>query len=399
MTDTQQSPKSSARRPKSGRAQIRKRKSVMAKANFALFIVLLLMCLALGKTLLDRMTFKEVLAVRSQASATLHVRVTHPESAAKLGPEFLKLKLPGTLQGVSEAQIYARANGYVSKWFKDIGDPVKQGESLAILDIPEVDKQVEEAQANYNLARTAYTRWAKLREQDAVSQQELDEKTGAYRQTEAVLKRLKEQVGFAQVVAPFDGIVTKRNVNQGDLVNAGNGGNTSLPLFSMARIDKLHMYVFLPQDRAGDIKVGDSIDLFKSNAPDTPIKGRIARTAGAIDTSTRTLQVEVEVANDSKQLMPGTYVDVVINLTPGNALVLPTNALLFTPAGPQVAVVQDNKVIRKDVKLGVDYGDLVQVKAGVGKDDQVIINPPDSVASGQAVIIETPPTPKAKPSK
>ena len=399
MTDKSQTPAKSRGHGQDRREQIRRRNSVMARARWALLIILLLMGLGLGKTLFDRLALKNVLAARSEENAILHVRVVHAESAAKIGSEFLKLKFPSTLQGITEAQIYARATGYVKKWFKDIGESVKQGESLAILDIPEVEKQLEEAQANFNLAKAAYTRWTKLRAQDAVSQQELDEKTGAYHQTEAVLNRLKEQVGFAQVVAPFDGIITKRNVNQGDLVNAGNGGASSLPLFSMARVDKLHMYVFLPQDRAGDIKVGDEIDLFKSNAPDVPIKGRVARTAGAIDTSTRTLQVDIEVANDKRQLMPGTYVEVVINLDPGNVLVIPTNALLFTPSGPQIATVKDDKVIRQAVKLGVDYGALIQVKAGVTKEDQVIINPPDSIAVGQKVEIETPSPKNAKAGK
>jgi len=163
-------------------------------------------------------------------------------------------------------------------------------------------------------------------------------------------------------------------------------------------VDKLHMYVFVPQDRAGDIKVGDEIDLFRSSAPDKPIKGRVARTAGAIDTNTRTLQVDVEVDNADRKLMPGTYVDVVLNLDPGSAIVLPTNALLFTPAGPQVALVQGNKVVRKDVKLGIDYGQWVQIRAGVTKEDQVVINPPDSIADGQQVVIETPPA-KSKSGK
>jgi RND family efflux transporter MFP subunit len=389
MTVKSQPSHATAGTPSSGIEQNKQRKRVLRNVRFFTVALVLLMLFGLGKTLFDRWKFGDVLAARAAEAVLLHVYVIKPESAAKLGPEFTRFKLPGTLQGITEAQIYARVNGYVKAWNKDIGAPVKKGDVLAVLDVPEVVKQVEEAQANYNLAKIAYERWSRLRQQDAVSQQELDEKTAIYRQTDAVLKRLKEQVGFSQVIAPFDGIITKRNVNLGDLVNAGNGG-TAQAMFNMARIDKLHVYAYLPQDRADDVKIGDEVELFKTNAPDKPIKGKIARSAGAIDTSTRTLQIDVEVPNDDQKLLPGTYVDVMIKLDPGTALVLPTNTLLFGPAGAQVAIVRDNKVIRQDVKLGIDYGQLVQVRTGVTKDDQLIVNPPDSIAPGQQVVIETP---------
>jgi multidrug efflux system membrane fusion protein len=375
----------------------RQRKRVLGSIRLFTIAIVLLMLFGLGKTLFDRWKFGDVLAARAAEAVLLHVYVTKPESAAKLGPEFTKFKLPGTLQGITEAQIYARVNGYVKAWNKDIGSPVKKGDVLAVLDVPEVVKQVEEAQANYNLAKIAYERWTRLRQQDAVSQQELDEKTALFKQTEAILKRLKEQLGFSQVLAPFDGIITKRNVNLGDLVNAGNGG-TAQAMFNMARVDKLHVYAYLPQDRADDVKVGDEVELFRTNSPDKPIKGKIARTAGAIDTTTRTMQIDVEVPNEDQKLLPGTYVDVMIKVDPGSALVLPTNTLLFGPAGAQVAIVRDNKVVRQDVKLGIDYGQLVQVRSGVTKNDLLIVNPPDSIAAGQEVVIETPRT-KGNPGK
>ena len=370
------------------------RAGVARKAAYAGVLIVLILLLGLANAVYGRWSRADTLSARAQAAAILHVLVVQPTPGSKLGPQFTKLRLPGTLLGASEAQIYARSNGYVKQWLKDIGEPVKKGEPLALLDLPEVAKQVDEAEANYQLAKKAFDRWTRLRAEDAVSQQELDEKTAAYRQTEATLKRLREQLGFGQVVAPFDGIVTRRNVNVGDLVNAGNTG-TAQAMFAMARVDKLHVYAFVPQDRAGDIRVGDSVELLRADAPDNPIVGRIARTAGAIDNTTRTLQVDIEVDNANRALMPGAYVDIVFKINPANLLVLPVNTLLFSAEGPHVATVKDGTVTRKAVKLGIDYGQMVQVRSGVEELDKIITSPPDSIADGQKVIVETP-APKAK---
>ncbi|XLM20342.1 efflux RND transporter periplasmic adaptor subunit, partial [Chromobacterium piscinae] len=218
------------------------------------------------------------------------------------------LTLPATLQGIAEAQIYARASGYIKRWHKDIGQPVKKGELLAELDIPDVDKQAQQAQANFSLAKTAYLRWKTLRAQDAVSQQEFDEKEAAYKQADAERKRLRDLQDFARVAAPFDGIVTRRNIDTGSLVNAGNGGSAQA-LFAVAQIDKLHLYAYVPQSRAAAIRVGQTVSIARQEAPGQPASGKVARTAGAIDPSTRTLQVEVMVANADHGLLPGQYVD------------------------------------------------------------------------------------------
>lgn len=357
-------------------------------------ILLILMLFGLGKTLFTRWSYGDVLAARAERNVLLHVLVTNPVSASQSGATS-KVVLPGTLLGINEAQIYSRVNGYVKQWLKDIGDTAKKGETLAILDIPEINKQVEEATANFELAKTVFQRWKRLREQDAVSQQELDEKTGIYKQTEAVLKRLRDQQNFGTVVAPFDGTVTRRNINVGDLVNAGNTG-TAQAMFSMANLDRLHVYVYLPQDRASQVKVGEEIDIFQTNAPDKPIKARIARTAGAIDTNTRTLQVDIEVPNANRALMPGSYIEAALKIDTGNTLILPTNTLIFGAGGPYVAVVVDGKAEKKKVSLGIDYGMTVEIRTGVTANDQVILNPPDSIIAGQQVVIETPPAPAAK---
>jgi RND family efflux transporter MFP subunit len=366
-----------------GPEQASSRGKVVRAARIVAVVVVLLLLLGLGRALLSRRANADLLASRAAESAVLQVRVIQPRT----GSYASKLTLPGTLQGIYEAQIYARANGYVKQWFKDIGQPVKKGDLLATLDIPEVNKQVDEARANFELAKTAYERWARLREHDAVSQQEYDEKVAAFHQTEAVLKRLRDQQSFGTVVAPFDGIVTRRNVDNGDLVNAGNGG-AGQAMFATAQIDRLRLYVHVPQNRAARVRVGDSVDILRAEAADKPAKGRIVRTAGAIDPATRMLQIEIQVPNADHSLLPGAYVDVVLTLKSDGGLVLPTNTLLFGAAGSRVAIAQpDGKVRLQTVTLGTDYGQDVEIKAGLKPDDKVIMNPPDSISDGQAVAV------------
>ncbi len=360
--------------------------ATMRRVKFATAVVFVFLRLGLGKTLYSRWSYGDVLAQRSEEASQLHVLVTQPTLQNPNSPN-MRLVLPGTLLGINEALIHARVNGYVKEWQKDIGDNVKQGETLAVLDIPEINRQVEEAAANFQLAKTAYERWRKLRAQDAVSQQELDEKTALYRQSEAVLKRLKQLQSFGTVVAPFSGRVTKRNINTGDLVNSGNVG-TAQAMFAMARVDKLHAYAYLPQDRVSQIKVGDKVDVYQPSAPDKAVEGRIARTAGAIDMQTRTLQVDVEIDNANNAFMPGTYVELAFKITPSNNLIVPTNALNVVAGGPYAATVEDDIITRKKVTLGVDFGMQVEVRSGVTKDDWLILNPLDSVTDGQRVIVQ-----------
>ena len=359
------------------------RSKVVRTMRIVTVVVIALLLLGLGRTLLARRANAEVLAARAAESTVLQVSVVLPKSGAYES----KLTLPGSLQGIYQAQIYARTNGYVRQWYKDIGQSVKKGETLATLDIPEVNRQVEEASANFELAKIAFDRWSKLRAQEAVSQQEYDEKAGAYRQTEAVLKRLREQQGFGKIVAPFDGIVTQRNVDNGDLVNAGNGG-AGQGMFALAQIDRLRVYVYVPQDRATRVHVGDSVDILRAEAADKPAQGRIVRSAGAIDPRTRTLQIEIQIPNASHGLLPGAYVDVALTVKSAGGLILPTNTLLFGAAGSKVAIVAaDGKIRLQTVAIGTDYGHDVEIKAGLKPGDKVIINQPDSIRDGQTVAI------------
>ena len=373
-----------------------KLKKTLRSVKFVAVIIFALMLLGLGTTLFERWSYAEVLAKRAEDSGIMHVLVIKPTTPDKNNPN-MKLVLPGTLRGINEAQIHSRVTGYVKEWFKDLGDTAKQGETLAIIDIPEINRQVEEATANFKLAKTVYDRWKRLRTEDAVSQQEMDEKTALYRQSEAVLNRLKQLQSFGRVTAPFEGRITRRNVNLGDLVNAGNVGNAQA-MFSMARTDKLNVYVYLPQDRTGQIKVGDEVSVYQTNAPEKIIKGRIARTAGAIDINTRTLQVDVEIPNENNALLPGAYVEVAMTVALGNSLIVPTNTLIFGSGGPFIAVVKDNRAEKKKVTLGIDFGNQVEIRSGLTPDDLMILNPVDSLVNGQAVVPQAP-APRTPPPR
>lgn len=369
-------------------SEIKLKKTLRKVTVFAVLIVALLL-FGLASALSERRTFAEVLAKRTEESALMHVLVVRPTAPDKNSPN-MRLVLPGTLRGINEAQIHSRVTGYVKQWFKDLGDTAKQGETLALIDIPEINRQVEEASANFKLAKTVYDRWRRLRAEDAVSQQEMDEKTGLYRQSEAVLNRLKQLQSFGNVTAPFEGRITRRNINLGDLVNAGNVGNAQA-MFSMARTDRLSVYVYLPQDRTSQVKVGDEVSVYQTSAPEKIIKGRIARTAGAIDINTRTLQVDIEIPNENNALLPGAYVEVAMQIALGNSLIVPTNTLIFGAGGPYIAVVdKDNRAEKKKVTLGVDFGNQVEIRSGIAADDQLILNPMDSLVNGQAVVPQSP---------
>ena len=374
-----------------------KLKKTLRSVKFVTVIIFALMLLGLGTALFERWSYAEVLAKRAEDSGIMHVLVTKPTTPDKNNPN-MKLVLPGTLRGINEAQIHSRVTGYVKEWFKDLGDTAKQGEKLATIDIPEINRQVEEASANFKLAKTVYDRWKRLRTEDAVSQQEMDEKTALYRQSEAVLNRLKQLQSFGTVVAPFEGRITRRNVNLGDLVNAGNVGNAQA-MFSMARTDKLSVYVYLPQDRTAQVKVGDEVSVYQTNAPEKIIKGRIARTAGAIDINTRTLQVDIEIPNENNALLPGAYVEVAMTVTLGNSLIVPTNTLIFGSGGPYIAVVKDNRAEKKKVTLGIDFGNQIEIRSGLAPDDLMILNPMDSLVNGQAVVPQAPAPRESAPKR
>jgi len=336
------------------------------------------------------------------ASTEVHAKQYVTTVTPKAGGDGLPLTLPGTLQGIYEATVYARSNGYIVRWIKDIGSSVKKGELLAEIAAPEIDQELSQAVASQRqaassegLARSTALRWQSLREKDAVTQQDLDERQSTYLQAQANLasaqantSRLRNLQGFNRVVAPFDGVVTSRNIDVGDLVDAGNGG-LGKALFTIAQIDPLRLYVYVPQVYAQQVKVGDLVTVTLPEREGEEYKGSIARTARAIDTGTRTMQVEIRVPNPEDALIAGAYVQVNLPIKQdGTALLVPTNVLLFRPDGPRVATVDAAGRVRLSaVKLGTDFGSTVAVLSGLKSDDRIVLNPADSLTDGDVVTL------------
>ena len=376
-----------------------RRLALLKRAQWAAAIGVALLCVG-GVTVLGLRSVqsKELKTVTAEG-ANIYVIVVTPQPAkAQNG-----IELPGTLQGYMETPVFARSSGYVTHWYKDLGEPVQKGEALVDIATPEVEQQLTEARAtrrqieqNLQLARTSYERWRALRQKDAVSQQELDERQTALKSSEASLnaaqanvQRLEELVGYNHITAPFSGIVTKRLVDVGNLVDAGNGGPPK-ELFRLSQVDKLRIFVAAPQTYSQMIKVGTPAEIRLSELPGEVFNGQVAHTAGAIDVATRTLQVEVNLANPKGRLLPGAYAQVTLRGLHGEVpvLTIPNNALLFRPEGTQLALVKDGKVHLQTVKINRDLGQRIEIASGLKADDQLIINPPDSIAEGDAVVVK-----------
>ena len=348
--------------------------------------------------MIGRVFHGSALAAESELHAKQYVTIITP----KAGGSGLPLTLPGTLQGINEATVYARTNGYILRWTKDIGSSVKKGELLAEIATPEVDQELsqaiaaqQQAASSESLAKSTAERWKSLREKDAVTQQDLDERQSTFIQAQANLAsaqantaRLRNLQNFNRVIAPFDGVLTSRNIDVGDLVDAGNGG-VGKALFTIAQIDPLRLYVFVPQAFARQVKVGDEVTVSMAEHQGGDYKGTIARTARAIDTVTRTMQVEIRVPNPNDALIAGAYVQATLPIKQdGSALLVPTNVLLFRPDGPRVATVDSGGHVRlSTVKLGTDFGSSVAVLRGLKADDRIVLNPADSLADGDIVTL------------
>ena len=332
----------------------------------------------------------------NKASAELTVSVVTPEKA----PATISIDLPGQTQAYNQAPVYAQTTGYVKKWYFDIGAHVKEGDVLAEIDTPEVDQQLnqakatlKQAQAALDLSRVTYQRDRDLLQRKVIAQQDFDTAQDNFRQNqasvssdEAAVMRLQALEDFKLLKAPFEGIVTARNTDIGAMVNAGAGTS----LFTVARIKPLRLYINVPEGMAQDVTVGATAELKFNEFPEKTFAGKVVRTAGAIDPTSRTLLTEVDVPNENGQLFPGAYVEV--HLTTGNnrqSLIVPANTLLFRSEGTTVGVVgADNKVELKKIKIGTDLGTHLEITQGLSPDDRVIINPSDSLASGQIVKIQ-----------
>jgi RND family efflux transporter MFP subunit len=356
---------------------------------------------------LKRQTELNTLAQETERLSVPTVAVAHPT----VEPTSDDLVLPGTLQAYVESAIYARTNGYLKKWYRDIGAHVRQGELLAEIDAPELDQELSQAKAardqaaaNVALAKSSAERWVALRKDDAVSQQEVDEKQSAYSQLQASLaaadanvRRLEQLEQFKRIEAPFDGVITRRNVDAGTLINAGNGG-TQQQLFHLAQMDPIRVYVSVPEANASAIHAGLKAYLELSQFAGEKFEGQVTRSAESIDPSTRTLLTEVDVPNRNGRLLPGGYAHVHLQVTASQArLQVPVNAVLFRAEGLRAVVVDaNNRVHLKPLTIGRDYGTSLEVLDGLSPDDLIVLNPADSLDEGQQVRIESGPQPSSK---
>jgi RND family efflux transporter MFP subunit len=367
---------------------------------FKILLAVVLLLVILGAfTLLQRKAEYRTLANETEKLAIQTVGVIHP--SPELGQE--DLVLPGTMEAFVEAPIYARTNGYLKKWYHDIGSRVRQGEILADIDTPEVDQQLSQAraelttaQANAHLSEITSTRYAELLKTDGVSKQEVDNAAGDLaakkanvQSAEANVRRLEEMKSFQHVYAPFAGVITRRNVDTGTLINAGNTGS-SQQLFYLAQMSPLRVYVRVPEIYANAIRAGLGAYLELAQNPGQRFEGKVARTSEAIDAGTRTLLTEVDVPNHNGALLPGGYAQVHLQVkVTGARLTVPVNALLFRSEGLRaVAVDANHKIHLRQLTVGRDYGTALEILQGLDANDWIVLNPADSLEEGQEVRVK-----------
>ncbi len=384
------------------------------RSNAGIWLGLLILAAVLGAGIvigiLSRAHTEHALEQTTAQAAVLSVSTTHPTITGTAS----EISLPGNTQAFNDTPIYARTSGYLKAWYTDIGAHVRKGELMAVIETPEVDQQLQVAEANVasaqadlNLAKTTSDRYQNLLAQDSVSKQETDvavsgaaAKLAALQAAEASLRRLQQLQSFERVYAPFDGVVTARNTDIGNLIDAGGGASQPRDLFRIAAIDRLRVFVPVPEVYAPAIHDGAIATLTVDEYPGQPFTGTIARNSSAIDGNTRTLNVEVDVANANHKLLPGAYAFVHFKLPQAAQLLsVPANTLLFRAQGTQVALVRNNHVHLENITIAKDNGSTLQIATGLSPSDNVILNPADSLAEGQGVrLSNTAPTPEGGPS-
>jgi RND family efflux transporter MFP subunit len=396
MTEARQTAEETPAVPLADEDQPRQRAKVVRRTKILAVVVLVLLALGGTRTVISRMSSARALEDGTAERAKVYVKVAMPKSS----DAGQTISLPGTLQGFVQSPIAARASGYLRRWYKDIGARVEKGDLLAEIDTPEIDQQLsqaiaarQQAAASLDLARSTVERWESLRKKDAVSQQELEERRSANAQAvanlaaaDANVERLRQLEGFKRVVAPFAGLITRRNVDVGDLIDAGSNGGR--PLFMLAQTDPLRVYVNVPQTYAQLIKPGQKVIVTQAELRGLNFVGEVARTAASIDTTTRTMQIEVALPNRDGTLLPGAFVQVALPLAADKALTIPTTALLIRGDGIRVAVVDaQGRVHLRPIRIGRNYGETVEVLDGVTGTEQLVLSPSDSLAEGDQVTI------------
>lgn len=370
-----------------------------ARVRAAVIAVAVLACVAVvvASGVLPRLRARQVLREQTRLSAEPAVTVVRPERG-NLAEEVV---LPGNIQAFIDAPIYARTNGYLKKWYFDIGARVKQGQLLADIETPEVDQQLQQAradlatnEADLKLAQITAERYVGLFKTDSVAKQDVDNavqnaaaKAAVVKSAQANVRRLEQLVSFEKIYAPFDGVITARNTDIGQLIDSGAANGVQRELFHMAAINKLRVFVNVPQVYSHAAKPGIKADLTLPEIPGRRFEGTLVRTADAIDPATRTLLVEVDVANLTGLLFPGAYAEVHFKIrSDKSTLIIPSESVVFRSEGVRVPVVVNrNRAALIPVVLGRDFGRTMEVLSGLEDDAQVISDPPDSLVDGETV--------------
>ena len=362
----------------------------------AAVVVSLAVAGALTSGILPRVTARTTLRKETAQMAVPTVAVIRPERTAQAE----EIVLPANVQAFISAPIYARTSGYLKKWYADIGAHVKQGQLLAEIETPEVDQQLQQAradlgtaQANLHLAEITANRYQDLLKSNSVSEQDTDNATGALAANKATVQasqanvsRLEQLQSFEKIYAPFTGVITARKTDIGDLIDAGASGGSKTDLFDIAQPDKLRVYVNVPEAYSQAAKPGLTADLTLSEFPGRRFQGHLVRTAEAIDPASRTLLVEIGVVNPTGVLLTGSYAEVHLKMPAGvSSYVVPVNTLLFRKEGLRLATVKEGKAVLVPVTPGHDFGDRMEIVGGIQGDESIIVNPPDSIISGEAV--------------
>ena len=383
-------------------------KSASRSLFVVFFLVVGVLVVAGAVLLLMRRGEYQTLAKNTETLAVPTVAVIHPIPEA--GDE--KLVLPGTMQAYVESPIYARTNGYLKKWYHDIGSRVNKGDLLADIDTPEIDQQLSQARAdlntfkaNENLSQITATRYTDLLKTDGVSKQEVDNATGdleakraIVQSGEANVRRLEELESFKHIYAPFGGVITRRNVDIGTLINAGNGG-LAQQLFFLAQTDPIRVFLNVPEAYASSIHPGLGAYLELTQYPGQRFQGKVVRTAESIDIATRSLLTEVDVPNKSGLLLPGGFAQVHLEVKAvGQPLQVPVNALLFRAEGLRAVVIADGHTKLQRITVGRDYGNTLEVVDGLKADDWIVLNPPDSLEDNQKVNVKQVANPVIQPA-
>lgn len=387
---------------RAGRTETRSGESTVRKLARGSLALLLVAAVVLAWNLISAHRAAARLKQDTEAQAVLTVATTKPQPLS----DSTDLVLPGNVQANYDAPIYARTSGYLKRWLVDIGAQVKAGQVLGEIESPEVDQQLRQAEAdvataeaNEKIASVTAERWRNLRATDSVSKQEADEKISLAASTQAQVQaakanvqRLKELSGFEKIVAPFDGVVTARNTDVGQLINAGSGSGPEL--FRIADTKRLRLYVRVPQTYAAEMHAGVTAKLSFPDRPGKQYVARLERTSNALDAASRTLLAEMIVDNSKNELLPGAYVEVHFDLPPdmqAKTFKVPANVLLFRGDGMHVATVDaQHHIVMKPVTLGRDYGSDVEIVAGLSPGDNVVLSPPDSLTDGVVVQVAKP---------